>query len=66
MLDDDQGVDAMQEDRVDADEIGREDAAGLRGQELLPGRPAAAGCGIHPGIVQDLPHRGCGDRVGRV
>jgi hypothetical protein len=53
----------MHEHRVDVDEIGREDAAVLRGQELLPGRPAAAGCGIHPGIVQDLPHGGRGDRV---
>ena len=36
---------------------------GLRGQELLPGRALPAGCGIDPGIVQDLPHRGCCDRV---
>ena len=45
------------------DEVGRKDAAGLRGQELLPGRAAAAGCGIDPGGMQDLPHRGCCDRV---
>jgi len=35
----------------------------LRGRELLPGRARAARCGIDPGVVQDLPHRGGGDRV---
>ena len=45
------------------DEIDREDTASLRGQELLPGRAAAAGRGIDPGIMQDLPHRGGGNRV---
>jgi hypothetical protein len=47
------------------DDIGREDAAGLRGQELLPGRARAAGRGTDPGIVQDLPYRGGGDRVAK-
>ena len=63
VLDDDQGVDAPQEHSVDMDEIGREDAAGLRGEELLPSRASAAGCGADPGIMQDLPHGGGGDRV---
>ena len=45
------------------DEIGRENAAGLGGQELLPGRARAAGRGAGPGIVQDLPERGGSDRV---
>src|ERR1017187_266781 len=36
---------------------------GLGGQELLPGRAAAAGRGIDPGAAQDLPHRGGCDRV---
>jgi len=58
MLDDDQGVEAPQEHSVHVDEIDRENAAGLRGQEMLPGRAAAAGCGIDPGGMQDLPHRG--------
>ena len=43
--------------------VGRENAAGLRGQELLPGRARAAGCGVDPGVMQDLPHRGGGDPV---
>jgi hypothetical protein len=33
------------------------------GQELFPGRAAAAGRGIDPGVVQDLPDRGGCDRV---
>ncbi len=45
------------------DEIGRENAVGLRGQELLPGRARPAGRRVDPGIVQDLPHRGAGDWV---
>ena len=58
MLDDDQGVDAPQEHGVHVDEVGREDAGGLGGQELLPRRAAAAWCGADTGIVQNLPHRG--------
>jgi hypothetical protein len=35
-------VDAPQEHGVYVDEVDRENAAGLRGQELLPGQPCAA------------------------
>jgi hypothetical protein len=45
------------------DEIGCENPAGLRGQELLSGRACAAGRGVDPGGMQDLPHGGGGDRV---
>ena len=48
VLDDDQGVDAPQEHGIHMDEIGREDAVGLRGQELFPGRARAAGRGADP------------------
>src|SRR5450755_1330865 len=37
VLDNDQGVDAPEQHGVHMDEIDREDTAGLRGQELLPG-----------------------------
>src|ERR1035441_4446001 len=60
MLDDDQGVDAPKEHRVHVDEIDRDNAAGLRGQELLPGRACTAGRRVDPGIMPDLPHRGAG------
>ena len=63
MLDDDQRVDAPEKHSVHMDEAGREDAAGLRDQELLPGRTRATGYRADPGVVQDLPHRGRGDRV---
>jgi hypothetical protein len=63
VLDDDQGVDAPQQHGVDVEEAGREDAVGLCGQELFPGWACAAGRGIDPGVVQDLPDRGGGDRV---
>jgi hypothetical protein len=45
------------------DEIDRKNAAGLRGKELFPRRPCAAGCGIDPRGMQDLPHRRSSDRV---
>jgi hypothetical protein len=45
------------------DEVGRKNAAGLHGQELLPGWTRAAGRWADPGIMQDPPHRGCRERV---
>ena len=45
------------------DEVDGDDAAGLGGQELLPGRACAARRGTDPRVMQDLPHRGGRDRV---
>jgi hypothetical protein len=45
------------------DEVGREDATDLGGQELLPCRTRAAGRGVDPGVMQDLPDRRGRDRV---
>jgi hypothetical protein len=36
---------------------------GLGGQELPPGRTRLPRCGTDPASMQDLPHRGGGDRV---
>ena len=58
VLDHDQHVDAAPQHGVHVDEIDGKDAAGLHGQKLLPGRAPAAGRGIAPGVVQDLPDRG--------
>jgi hypothetical protein len=58
-----QGVDATEQHCIHVDEISCENAAGLGGQKLLPGRACAAGRGVDPGVVQDLPHRGGGDPV---
>jgi len=65
VLDHDQRVDAMEQHGVHVDEVDCDDAAGLRGQELLPGRAGAAGRGIDPGVVQDLPDRRGRDRVAK-
>jgi hypothetical protein len=54
---------ARQEHGARVDEVGREDAAGLRDRELLPGRARAAGYGAGPGSMQELPHRGGRNRV---
>jgi hypothetical protein len=49
---------------VHVDEIDRENAAGLRGPELLPlVGPVRHAAGIDPGGRQDLPHRRGSDRV---
>ena len=42
VLDDDQGIEAPQQHGVHMDKVDRQHAAGLRGQELLPGRTRAA------------------------
>jgi hypothetical protein len=52
VLDDDQGVDTLKQDRVHVNKIGCDDAAGLGGQELLPGRALAPGSRVNPGIDQ--------------
>jgi hypothetical protein len=44
------------------DEVGGDDAAGLGGQELLPGR-AGGGRGADTGVMHDLPDRGGRDEV---
>ena len=58
VLDDDQRVDAAEQHRVHVDEVGRNDAAGLDGQELLP--PADRGVVVGPCLVALLAD-GCGD-----
>ncbi len=63
VLDDDQGIEAPEQHGVHMDEVGREDAAGRGGQELLPGRASAVRRGIDPSGMQDLPDRRGSDRV---
>jgi hypothetical protein len=63
LLDDDQGIEPPEQHGVHMDEVGRENALGLGGQELLPGRARAARRGIDPGGMQDLPDRRGSDRV---
>ena len=63
VLDHDEDVVAAEEDVVDVREVHGEDRSGLRGQELLPGRPGPVRRGVDPGGLQDRPHGGGGDRV---
>ncbi|MFB7757586.1 hypothetical protein ACFC18_49800 [Streptomyces sp. NPDC056121] len=39
VLDEDQGVQALERDGIDVEEVGGDDAVGLGGEELAPGRP---------------------------
>jgi hypothetical protein len=57
VLDDDQGIESSQSDRVHVHEIDGEDALGLGGEELLPCRARTGRRRVDPGRVQDLPHR---------
>ena len=50
VLDDDQGIDAPQQHGARVHEVCREDAAGLRGQELPPARAGPAGAGLIPAL----------------
>ncbi len=63
VLDDDQDIEATEQHGVHVNEVDREDAVGLGGQELPPGRTRPPRCGTEPGIMQDLPHRRAGDGV---
>jgi hypothetical protein len=46
---DDQGIGAAEQHGIHMDEVGGGEAAGLRGQELLPRWARAAWCGVDPG-----------------
>jgi hypothetical protein len=46
------------EHRLHVEEVGGDDASGLGGEELLPGRPRTARCGTKARPNQDHPHSG--------
>lgn len=56
-------VQALAEHRVEMERVDGDDALGLGREELTPGRAGAARDGVDARRVEDLPHRGCGDRV---
>lgn len=47
----------MAQQRVDAEEVGSENAVGLGGEELAPGGADAARGGIDAGPFENRPHR---------
>jgi hypothetical protein len=51
-----QHVDTGQPDRVDVQKVAGEDALGLGGKKLGPGRPGPRRRRIHPGLGQDGLH----------
>jgi hypothetical protein len=63
VFDEDQGVQALERDGVEVQEVGGEDAVGLGLQELAPGRAGALRGGVDAGCVEDFPDCGRGDRV---
>ncbi len=49
-------IQALEQDRVDMEEVAGQDALGLRRQELSPRPPRAAGCGVDAGPLENQPH----------
>ncbi|MFI9811355.1 hypothetical protein [Saccharothrix variisporea] len=58
-----QRVEACAEHGVEMEEVRCDDALGLGGEELPPGRAATAGCRVDARVVQDLPDGRVGDVV---
>src|SRR4029450_12506752 len=55
-----QHVQALEQHGVDAEEVARQHALGLRGQELPPGQTRAPRRWVHPGAFEQPPHgAGC-------
>ncbi len=44
-------------EQVSREEVARQDRLGLGAQELRPGKPGTARCGVDPGLLQNFPHR---------
>ncbi|WP_246107765.1 hypothetical protein [Saccharothrix saharensis] len=63
MLEERQRVEAFAEHSVEVEEVGRDDALGLGGEQFSPGRAGAAWRRVDAGVVQDLPDRRMGDPV---
>jgi hypothetical protein len=63
VLDEHQHVQPLQQHRSTTQKVARDDRAGLGCQELPPGWPSPAGRKLDARGMQDLPHRGRGDRM---
>jgi len=58
-----QCVEAFAEHGVEVEEVGRDDALGLGGEEFSPGRTAPAWCRVDVRVVQDPPDGRVGDAM---
>ena len=65
-LDEEQDVEAVQGDGVDAEEVGRDCGVGLAVNELAPGWFGAVGCGFASCVSDDLPDGGGGDALSKL
>jgi hypothetical protein len=57
MLDDEQNIEPVPQQRVDAQEVRGQNAVCLGAQEFSPARPVAARCRIDTGPLHNRPHR---------
>jgi hypothetical protein len=57
VLDHEQNIKPVPQQRVDAEEVRGENAVCLGAQEFSPARPFAARCGVDTSSFQDRPHR---------
>ena len=63
VFDDEEGVEPVQVDGVDVDQVAGENAVGLRAEELRPGRTCSSRRGIDARRGEDLPHGGGADLI---
>jgi hypothetical protein len=57
VLHEEQDIQPLTQQRVDAEKVGGDNALCLDGQKLSPGRVIAARCGVDAGSREDRPHR---------
>ena len=57
VFDEDEDIESAEQDRVDAEEVAGEHAAGLGGEELTLGRTASTWCLLQAGCEEDAAHR---------
>jgi hypothetical protein len=63
VFDDEECVEPVQGDRVEVEQVAGQDAVGLGVEELRPGRPGPARCGVDARGVEDGPYGGGADDV---
>jgi hypothetical protein len=63
VLHEEQDIQLLAQQRIDAEKVGGENALCLDGQELSPGGAIAARCGVDAGSLENRPHRARRNRV---
>jgi hypothetical protein len=65
VLHEEQDIQPLAQQRIDAEDVGRENALCLDGQELSSGEAIAARRGVDAGLLEDRPHRARRNRVAK-